>query len=182
MIDNCYCEFVSYKEPTEVGADVAVGSLIKNLGGGITPNGAYIVGKKDLINLVAERLTVPGQGKEVGPSLGFNKQILQGLFLAPLVVANSLKTAIFTSKIMETLGYDVEPKYNEERVDIVQNIIFNINLKNVPGKSYHLKQTYINRSSGSIYDVAENAGFFILPKIHHAVRKKEKNNMIVTKV
>lgn len=125
MIDNCYCEFVSYKEPTEVGADVAVGSLIKNLGGGITPNGAYIVGKKDLINLVAERLTVPGQGKEVGPSLGFNKQILQGLFLAPLVVANSLKTAIFTSKIMETLGYDVEPKYDEERVDIVQNIIFN---------------------------------------------------------
>lgn len=125
MIDNCYCEFVSYKEPTEVGADVAVGSLIKNLGGGITPNGAYIVGKKDLINLVAERLTVPGQGKEVGPSLGFNKQILQGLFLAPLVVANSLKTAIFTSKIMETLEYDVEPKYNEERVDIVQNIIFN---------------------------------------------------------
>lgn len=125
MIDNCYCEFVSYKEPTEVGADVAVGSLIKNLGGGITPNGAYIVGKKDLINLVAERLTVPGQGKEVGPSLGFNKQILQGLFLAPLVVANSLKTAIFTSKIMETLGYDVEPKYNEERADIVQNIIFN---------------------------------------------------------
>lgn len=125
MIDNCYCEFVSYKEPTEVGADVAVGSLIKNLGGGITPNGAYIVGKKDLINLVAERLTVPGQGKEVGPSLGFNKQILQGLFLAPLVVANSLKTAIFTSKIMETLGYDVEPKYNEERVDIVQNVIFN---------------------------------------------------------
>ena len=125
MIDNCYCEFVSYKEPTEVGADVAVGSLIKNLGGGITPNGAYIVGKKDLINLVAERLTVPGQGKEVGPSLGFNKQILQGLFFAPLVVANSLKTAIFTSKIMETLGYDVEPKYNEERVDIVQNIIFN---------------------------------------------------------
>lgn len=125
MIDNCYCEFVSYKEPTEVGADVAVGSLIKNLGGGITPNGAYIVGKKDLINLVAECLTVPGQGKEVGPSLGFNKQILQGLFLAPLVVANSLKTAIFTSKIMETLGYDVEPKYNEERVDIVQNIIFN---------------------------------------------------------
>lgn len=125
MIDNCYCEFVSYKEPTEVGADVAVGSLIKNLGGGITPNGAYIVGKKDLINLVAERLTVPGQGKEVGPSLGFNKQILQGLYLAPAVVANSLKTAVFTSKIMEALGYNVEPKYNEERVDIVQNIIFN---------------------------------------------------------
>lgn len=125
MIDNCYCELVSYKEPTEVGADIVVGSLIKNLGGGITPNGAYIVGKEDLINLVAERLTVPGQGKEVGPSLGFNKQILQGLYLAPAVVANSLKTAIFTSKIMETLGYNVEPKYNEERADIVQNIIFN---------------------------------------------------------
>ena len=125
MIDNCYCELVSYKEPTEVGADIVVGSLIKNLGGGITPNGAYIVGKEDLINLVAERLTVPGQGKEVGPSLGFNKQILQGLYLAPAVVANSLKTAVFTSKIMEALGYNVEPKYNEERADIVQNIIFN---------------------------------------------------------
>ncbi len=125
MIDNCYCEFVSYKEPTEVGADVAVGSLIKNLGGGITPNGAYIVGKKDLINLVAERLTVPGQGKEVGPSLGQNTQLLKGLFFAPQVVASSVKTAIFASRILEKLGYDVEPKYNEERVDIVQNIIFN---------------------------------------------------------
>ena len=125
MIDNCYCEFVDVVEPTEVGADVVVGSLIKNLGGGIASNGAYIVGKEDLIKLVAERLTVPGQGKEVGPSLGFNKQILQGLFLAPEVVANSLKTAIFTSKIMESLGYSVEPKYNEKRADIVQNIIFN---------------------------------------------------------
>ena len=125
MIDNCYCEFVDVVEPTEIGADVVVGSLIKNLGGGIASNGAYIVGKEDLIKLVAERLTVPGQGKEVGPSLGFNKQILQGLFLAPEVVANSLKTAIFTSKIMESLGYSVEPKYNEKRADIVQNIIFN---------------------------------------------------------
>lgn len=125
MIDNCYCEFVDVVEPTEIGADVVVGSLIKNLGGGIASNGAYIVGKEDLIKLVAERLTVPGQGKEVGPSLGFNKQILQGLFLAPEVVANSLKTAIFTSKIMESLGYNVEPKYNEKRADIVQNIIFN---------------------------------------------------------
>ena len=125
MVDNCYCEFVSEKEPIEVGADIAVGSLIKNLGGGIAPNGAYIVGRSNLINACAERLTLPGEGKEVGPSLGINKQLLQGLFLAPSVVASSLKTAIFTSCLLEELGYDVEPKYNEERADIVQNIIFN---------------------------------------------------------
>ena len=125
MVDNCYCEFVSEKEPIEVGADIAVGSLIKNLGGGIAPNGAYIVGRSDLIKLCSERLTLPGEGKEVGPSLGINKQLLQGLFLAPSVVASSLKTAIFTSCLLEELGYDVEPKYNEERADIVQNIIFN---------------------------------------------------------
>ena len=125
MVDNCYCEFVSEKEPIEVGADIAVGSLIKNLGGGIAPNGAYIVGRSDLINLCAERLTLPGEGSEVGPSLGINRQLLQGLFLAPSVVASSLKTAIFTSALLEELGYNVEPKYNEERADIVQNIIFN---------------------------------------------------------
>lgn len=125
MIDNCYCELVNKKEPTEVGADIVVGSLIKNLGGGIAPNGAYIVGKKELIKLCAERLTLPGEGKEVGPTLGINKQFLQGLYLAPRVVANALKTAILTSKVLETLGYQVEPKYNEPRADIVQNIIFN---------------------------------------------------------
>ena len=124
MIDNCYCEFVTKKEPTEVGADIVVGSLIKNLGGGIAPNGAYIVGKKKLIDLCGERLTLPGEGSEVGPTLGINKLILQGLFLAPRVVANSLKVAILTSRVMESFGYEVEPKYNEERVDIVQNIIF----------------------------------------------------------
>ena len=124
MIDNCYCEFVSLKEPTEVGADIVVGSLIKNLGGGIAPNGAYVVGKKELIDLVGERLTLPGEGREVGPTLGINKSMLQGLFLAPSVVASSLKTAVLTSKVMEKLGYDVEPKAEEERVDIVQNIIF----------------------------------------------------------
>lgn len=124
MIDNCYCEFVSDKEPTEVGADIVVGSLIKNLGGGIAPNGAYIVGKKDLIELAAERLTVPGEGKEVGPTLGINKQILQGLFLAPSVVGSALKTAILTSKVLEDMGYQLEPRYNEKRADIVQNIIF----------------------------------------------------------
>ena len=124
MIDNCYCEFVTKKEPTEVGADIVVGSLIKNLGGGISPNGAYIVGKKKLIDLCGERLTLPGEGSEVGPTLGINRSILQGLFLAPRVVANSLKVAILTSKVMESFGYEVEPKYNNERVDIVQNIIF----------------------------------------------------------
>ena len=125
MIDNCYCEFVTTIEPTEVGADVVVGSLIKNLGGGVAPNGAYVVGKKDLIKLVAERLTAPGEGKEVGPSMGINKQILQGLFMAPSVVASSLKTAVFASKILAELGFEVEPNYNDTRADIVQNIIFN---------------------------------------------------------
>ena len=125
MIDNCYCELVNKKEPIEVGADVCIGSLIKNLGGGIAPNGGYVVGRKDLIKLISERLTVPGEGKEVGPSLGVNKSILQGLYSAPSVVGSALKTAILTSFILENKGYDVEPKYNEERVDIVQNIIFN---------------------------------------------------------
>lgn len=125
MIDNCYCEFVDTREPTEVGADIIVGSLIKNLGGGIAPNGAYIAGKKELVNLAAERLTVPGEGKEVGPSLGITKAILQGLFFAPSVVASSLKTAVFASRMLEKLGYDVEPKYNDKRADIVQTIKFN---------------------------------------------------------
>ena len=101
MVDNCYCEFVGEKEPTEVGADVMVGSLIKNLGGGLAPNGAYIAGKKELVNLAAERLTAPGEGREVGPTLGINKSILQGLFFAPSVVASSLKTAVFASKMLE---------------------------------------------------------------------------------
>ena len=125
MIDNCYCEFVEEKSPCEVGADIIVGSLIKNLGGGIAPNGAYIAGRTDLVELAAERLTVPGEGREVGPTLGINKQLLQGLYMAPSVVANSLKTAILTSYMLEKLGYEVEPKYNERRADIVQNIIFN---------------------------------------------------------
>jgi cystathionine beta-lyase family protein involved in aluminum resistance len=122
MVDNCYCEFVERTTPTEVGADVMVGSLIKNLGGGIAPNGAYVVGRSDLIELVGERLTLPGEGLEVGPTLGINKSILQGLFMAPSVVASSLKTAILTSYLMEKLGYSVEPKYYDARADIVQNI------------------------------------------------------------
>ena len=125
MVDNCYCEFVELETPLTVGADVMVGSLIKNLGGGIAPNGAYIAGRHDLVELAGERLTCPGEGREVGPTLGINKSILQGLFLAPSVVASSLKTAILTSLALEKLGYNVEPKYNEPRADIVQNIIFN---------------------------------------------------------
>lgn len=124
MIDNCYCEFVTTKEPIEVGADIVVGSLIKNLGAGIASNGAYIVGKKELVHLCSERLNLPGEAKEVGPSLNMNKSFLQGLFMAPSVVASSLKTAILTSYLLEQLGYDVEPKYNEDRADIVESIIF----------------------------------------------------------
>ena len=124
MIDNCYGEFVNSIEPTQIGADVMVGSLIKNLGGGIAPNGAYIAGKKELVALAAERLTAPGLGKEVGPTLGINKQILQGLFFAPSVVASSLKTAVFASKLLEDLGYKSQPRYNEKRSDIVQTIEF----------------------------------------------------------
>lgn len=124
MIDNCYCEFVTTKEPIEIGADIVVGSLIKNLGAGIASNGAYIVGKKELVHLCSERLNLPGEAKEVGPSLNMNKSFLQGLFMAPSVVASSLKTAILTSYLLENLGYDVDPKYNEERADIVESIIF----------------------------------------------------------
>ena len=124
MIDNCYCEFVGTREPLEVGADVIVGSLIKNLGGGMAPNGAYIAGRKDLVELAAERLTVPGEGREVGPTLGINRQFLLGLFLAPSVVKASIKTAILTSKVLEELGYEVMPKYNDQRADIVQTIKF----------------------------------------------------------
>ena len=123
MVDNCYCEFVTEKEPIEVGADIAVGSLIKNLGAGIATSGAYVVGKKELISLVADRLT--GLGKEIGPSLGQNTNYLKGLFFAPSVVASSLKTMIFASRMLERLGYNTSPKYNEPRADIVQNIIFN---------------------------------------------------------
>lgn len=124
MIDNCYCEFVNVKEPIEVGADIVVGSLIKNLGGGIAQNGAYIVGKKELVDLTAERLTLPGEGREVGPSLGANREILLGLFNAPSVVQASLKVAVLTSNLLEKLKFEVEPKWSDERVDIVQNIIF----------------------------------------------------------
>ncbi len=124
MVDNCYGEFVDDIEPVDVGADFMVGSLIKNLGGGLAPNGAYIVGKKEIIELCAERLTAPGQGKEVGPTLGINKNILQGIYMAPSVVASSIKTAIFTARLLEKLGFEAVPKFDEKRSDIVQTIIF----------------------------------------------------------
>ena len=122
MVDNCYGEFVEEKEPTEVGADIIVGSLMKNLGAGIATSGAYIAGKKELIELCAERLTAPGISKEIGPSLNQNTAFIKGLFFAPSVVASSVKTAVFTSRMLEKLGYEIDPKYDEKRGDIVQTI------------------------------------------------------------
>ncbi len=124
MVDNCYCEFVEELCPIEVGADIMVGSLIKNLGAGIAENGAYVTGKKNLVKLVSERLNVPGEGMEVGPSLGANKNILKGLYFAPSVVASSLKFTTLTSLVLKEMGYTVEPRYNEKKVDIVENIVF----------------------------------------------------------
>lgn len=122
FVDNCYTEFVENKFPTEVGADIIVGSLIKNLGGGISTNGAYVAGKKDLIKLISERLYLPGEGKEVGPSINANRMFLMGLYLAPSVVASSLKSSILFSKVFEELGFQVSPKFNEKRSDIVEVI------------------------------------------------------------
>ncbi len=124
MIDNCYCEMVEKTSPLEVGANIIVGSLIKNLGGSLASNGAYICGDKKLIELCSERLNLPGEGLDVGPSLGANKSILQGLYFAPSVVASSLKTAVLASYLLEKLGYAVSPKYNEHRSDIVEAITF----------------------------------------------------------
>ena len=125
MVDNCYCEFVGKLEPTQVGADICVGSLIKNLGGGIASNGAYIVGKKDLINLCSERLNVAGEASDVGPSLGANKMFLQGLYMAPSVVASALKTSVLAAYLLEEMGYSVNPRWNDERNDILLAIKFN---------------------------------------------------------
>lgn len=124
FVDNCYCEFVEDLSPIEVGADIMAGSLIKNLGAGIATNGAYIVGNKKLVDLCAERLTLPGEGREVGPSFEANRMFLLGLYFAPSVVSSALKTSILTSKVLEKLGYKVSPKYNDIRCDIVQLIYF----------------------------------------------------------
>ena len=125
MVDNCYCEMVETTSPLEVGANIIVGSLIKNLGGSLASNGAYICGDEDLIKLCAERLNLPGEGLDVGPSLGANKSFLQGLYFAPSVIASSLKTSILASYLLEKLEFSVSPKYDEPRADIVEAITFN---------------------------------------------------------
>ena len=122
MVDNCYGEFVEEKEPSDVGADLVVGSLIKNPGGGLAPIGGYVAGRKDLIEQCAYRLTSPGLGKEVGASLGVMQSFYQGLFLAPTVVAGALKGAIFAANVYEKLGYAVVPDGKEERHDIIQAV------------------------------------------------------------
>ena len=125
MVDNCYGEFVQTIEPSDVGADLIVGSLIKNPGGGLAAIGGYIAGKKEYVENAAYRLTSPGLGKEVGATLGITTSLIQGLFMAPQVVNGSLKGAIFASKIFEDLGYNVMPNSIEKRADIVQCIQFN---------------------------------------------------------
>ncbi len=122
MVDNCYGEFVDTIEPSQVGADLVVGSLIKNPGGGLAPVGGYIAGKAELVENAAIRLTSPGLGKEVGPSLGIASTMLQGLFLAPAVVAGSVKTAVFAAALFEKCGFKVNPGVQEKRADIVQAI------------------------------------------------------------
>lgn len=124
MVDNCYGEFVETMEPTDVGADMIVGSLIKNPGGGLAPIGGYIAGRKDCVDRAAYRLSAPGLGKEVGASLGLNQQLYQGLFLSPVVVSGALKGAIFAANIYERLGYGVVPNGSESRHDIIQAITF----------------------------------------------------------
>lgn len=122
MVDNCYGEFVEELEPTDVGADMCVGSLIKNPGGGLAPIGGYIVGKEEYINQCAYRLTAPGLGKEVGATLGINQQLFQGFFMAPQVVSGALKGAIFAANIYEKLGFSVVPNGRESRHDIIQAV------------------------------------------------------------
>ena len=124
MVDNCYGEFVETIEPTDVGADMIVGSLIKNPGGGLAPIGGYIVGKEECIDRASYRLSAPGLGKEVGASLGLNQQLYQGLFLSPVVVSGALKGAIFAANIYEKLGFSVVPNGSEPRHDIIQAITF----------------------------------------------------------
>ena len=123
MVDNCYGELVERLEPTQVGADLAAGSLIKNLGGGIAPTGGYIVGRKDLVELCGYRLTCPGMGKEVGCTLDVLRSMYLGLFLAPEVVASAVKTAVFAAALYSLLGYQVVPGPHEARTDIIQSIL-----------------------------------------------------------
>ena len=125
MVDNCYGEFLETKEPIEVGVDVIAGSLIKNPGGGLALSGGYIVGKKQLIELISYKLTTPGIGKECGLTFGQTRAILQGLFLAPLIVSEAIKGAIFCSRLFEEAGYEVMPRFSDVRSDIIQAIKLN---------------------------------------------------------
>ncbi len=123
MVDNCYGELVETREPGHVGADVVVGSLMKNLGGGIASTGGYVAGRKDLIHMVAERLTAPGIGKNQGANFNLNNSFFKGIFMAPSAVSNALKTAVFSSWMLEKLGYNnVSPRWNDERTDIIQTV------------------------------------------------------------
>ncbi len=123
MVDNCYGELVEEREPGHVGADIVVGSLMKNLGGGVVPTGGYIAGNEDLIGMVAERLTAPGIGKDLGANFNMNNAFFKGLFMAPNAVKNALKTAVFSAYILEKLGFDnVSPRYCDHRTDIIQTV------------------------------------------------------------
>ena len=124
MVDNCYGEFADVYEPVEMGADLAAGSLIKNPGGGLAPAGGYIAGKTEYVENAAARLTAPGLGKEVGPTLGLTQALAQGLFMAPQTVNGSIKAAVFASRLFEKLGYETLPASDEIRADIVQAIKF----------------------------------------------------------
>ena len=123
MVDNCYGEFVEEKEPTEVGADLMAGSLIKNPGGGIAPSGGYIAGKRKYIEMCANRMTCSGVGREVGATLGHNRELYMGFFNSPHIVGEALKTAVYTSALFELMGYTCSPTYNEKRADIIQSIV-----------------------------------------------------------
>jgi len=125
MVDNCYGEFVETREPCEVGADIIAGSLIKNAGGGIAPTGGYIAGKSKYVEMCAGRMTAPGVGREVGASLGHNRELYMGLFAAPHVTGEALKMAVFASALLEALDYKVSPTVEEKRGDIIQSVILN---------------------------------------------------------
>ncbi|SMC16957.1 Cystathionine beta-lyase family protein involved in aluminum resistance [Clostridium acidisoli DSM 12555] len=125
FVDNCYGEFIDTKEPTEVGADLVAGSLIKNIGGGIAPTGGYIAGRKDFVIQASYRLTIPGIGGECGSTFGVMRSLYQGLFLAPHVAIEALKGAVFCSRIMELAGFEVLPKFDDKRSDIIQAVKFN---------------------------------------------------------
>ena len=122
MVDNCYGEFVETREPTAVGADLIIGSLIKNPGGGVAPTGGYIAGKAELVELCANRLTAPGVGGEVGATLGQNRELFMGLFHAPHVTGEALKTAVYAAALFERLGFETTPRYDAPRADIIQSV------------------------------------------------------------